>query len=108
GELDESLVGGCARGSGQRGRASPHKTLVAVSAEHTPQGGFGRAHLRVIENVSAKTLANVPAPRSSSAVPSRPTAGRPTGRARTPVTGTSRTYKPRRRPPANCCPGRTS
>jgi transposase-like protein len=57
-ELDESLVGGCARGSGQRGRTSPHKTLVAVSAEHPPQGGFGRAHLRVIENVSAKTLAN--------------------------------------------------
>ena len=58
GELDESLVGGCARGSGQRGRTSPRKTLVAVSAEHTPQGGFGRAHLRVIENVSAKTLTN--------------------------------------------------
>lgn len=57
-ELDESLVGGRGRGSGKRGRTSPHKTLVAISAEQTPQGGLGRAHLRVIENVSAKTLTN--------------------------------------------------
>ena len=57
-ELDESLVGGRGRGrgSGKRGRTSPHKTLVAVSAEQTPQGGLGRAHLRVIDDVSAKTL----------------------------------------------------
>lgn len=55
-ELDESLVGGRGRGSGKRGRTSPHKTLVAVSAEQTPQGGLGRAHLRVIADVSAKTL----------------------------------------------------
>ena len=57
-ELDESLVGGRGRGSGKRGRTSPRKTLVAVSAEQTPQGGLGRAHLRVIENVSAKTLSD--------------------------------------------------
>jgi len=55
-ELDESLVGGRGRGSGKRGRTSPHKTLVAISAEQTPQGGLGRAHLRVIADVSAKTL----------------------------------------------------
>ena len=55
-ELDEALVGGRGRGSGKRGRTSPHKTLVAISAEQTPQGGLGRAQLRVIENVSAKTL----------------------------------------------------
>ena len=55
-ELDESLVGGRERGSGKRGRTSKRKTLVAVSAEKTPQGGLGRAHLRVIDDVSAKTL----------------------------------------------------
>jgi len=55
-ELDESLVGGRDRGSGKRGRTSRRKTLVAVSAEQTPRGGLGRAHLRVIDNVSAKTL----------------------------------------------------
>ena len=27
-----------------------------MAAEHTPGGGLGRAHLRVIDNVSAKTL----------------------------------------------------
>ena len=57
-ELDESLVGGRDRGSGKRGRTSRRKTLVAVSAEQTPRGGLGRAHLRVIDNVSAKTLSN--------------------------------------------------
>src|SRR5450756_836318 len=57
-ELDESLVGGRDRGSGKRGRTSRRKTLVAVSAEQTPRGGLGRAHLRVIDNVSAKTLTN--------------------------------------------------
>jgi len=44
------------RGSGLRGRASQRKTLVAVSAQHTPGGGLGRAHLRVIDDASAKTL----------------------------------------------------
>jgi len=57
-ELDESLVGGRDRGSGKRGRTSRRKTLVAVSAEQTPRGGLGRAHLRVIDNVSAQTLIN--------------------------------------------------
>jgi len=57
-ELDESLVGGRERGSGKRGRTSQRKTLVAVSAEQTPRGGLGRAHLRVIDDASAKTLSN--------------------------------------------------
>lgn len=57
-ELDESLVGGREPGSGRRGRASQRKTLVAVSAEQTPGGGLGRAHLRVIDDASAKTLTN--------------------------------------------------
>jgi transposase-like protein len=55
-ELDESLVGGRERGAASRGRASRRKTLVAVSAEQTPGGGVGRAHLRVVEDASAKTL----------------------------------------------------
>ena len=55
-ELDESLIGGHERGSANRGRASRRKTLVAVSAEQTPDGGMGRAHLRVIDDASAKTL----------------------------------------------------
>ena len=55
-ELDESLLGGREPGSGRRGRASQRKTLVAVSAEQTPGGGLGRAHLRVIGDASAKTL----------------------------------------------------
>ena len=55
-ELDESLIGGRKPGSGRRGRAAQRKTLVAVSAEQTPGGGLGRAHLRVIGDASAKTL----------------------------------------------------
>jgi transposase-like protein len=39
-----------------RGRAAQRKTLVAVSAEQTPQGGLGGAHLRLIDDASAKTL----------------------------------------------------
>ena len=57
-ELDESLIGGREHGSGKRGRTSQRKTLVAVSAEQTPQGGLDRAHLRVIDDASAKTLTN--------------------------------------------------
>src|SRR5450830_1538657 len=57
-ELDESLIGGREPGSGKRGRTSQRKTLVAVSAEQTPQGGLGGAHLRVIDDASAKTLTN--------------------------------------------------
>jgi transposase-like protein len=55
-EFDESLIGGHERGAANRGRASRRKTLVAVSVEQTADGGVGRAHLRVIENASAKTL----------------------------------------------------
>lgn len=55
-ELDESLIGGHERGAANRGRASRRKTLVAISAEQTPQGGLGRAHLRVIDDAGAKTL----------------------------------------------------
>ena len=66
-ELDESLVGGREPGSGRRGRASQRKTLVAVLAEQMPQGGLGRAHLRVIDDASAKCR------RSSNHVPLRTT-----------------------------------
>jgi len=45
-ELDESLLGGRERGSGKRGRAAQRKTLVAVAAEQTPEGGPGRAPTR--------------------------------------------------------------
>jgi transposase-like protein len=57
-ELDESLIGGRERGSGMRGRTSQRKTLVAATAEQMPQGGLGRAHLRVIGDAGAKTLTN--------------------------------------------------
>ena len=57
-ELDESLLGGCERGSGKRGRAAQRKTLGAAAAEQMPQGGLGHAHLRVIDDASAKTLSN--------------------------------------------------
>ena len=33
-----------------------YPTLVAATAEQTPGGGLGRAHLRVIDDASAKTL----------------------------------------------------
>ncbi|MHB0980491.1 MAG: IS1595 family transposase [Thermoleophilia bacterium] len=55
-ELDESLIGGREIGSGMRGRASKRKSLVAVSAEETPQGTLGRAHIRMIPNAQAVTL----------------------------------------------------
>jgi transposase-like protein len=55
-ELDEGFIGGRRRGPLSRGRRQPGKTLVAIAAEQTPGGGLGRAHLRVIENASAKSL----------------------------------------------------
>jgi len=58
-ELDESLIGGHERGAANRGRASRRKTLVAVAAEQTPDGGVGRAHLRVIDDASSKTLSAI-------------------------------------------------
>ena len=32
------------------------RTLVAAAAEQTPEGGLGRAHLRLIDDAGAKTL----------------------------------------------------
>ena len=58
-ELDESLLGGRERCSGKRGCAARRKTLVAVSAEKTRQGGRGGAHLRVIDDAGAKTRAKI-------------------------------------------------
>ena len=43
-------------GSGRRGHASQRKALVAVSAEQSPSGGFGRAHVRAIDDTCATTL----------------------------------------------------
>jgi hypothetical protein len=45
-ELDESLLGGRERGRGKCGCAAQRKTLVAVLAAQTPEGGLGRAHLQ--------------------------------------------------------------
>ena len=56
-ELDEGFLGGKQRQPASCGRRQPHKTMVAISAEQTPGGGLGRAHLRVIEDASAKSLA---------------------------------------------------
>jgi transposase-like protein len=55
-ELDEAFVGGKEPGSGRRGRGQPHKTLVAVSASRSANGGWGAAHLAVIDNAKAATL----------------------------------------------------
>jgi transposase-like protein len=55
-ELDEGFIGGRQKGPQSRGRRQPGKTLVSMAAEHTPAGGLGRAHLRVIEDASAASL----------------------------------------------------
>jgi hypothetical protein len=55
-ELDEGYLGGRRRRPQSRGRRQPAKTLVAVAAERTAPGGFGRAHLCVIEDASALSL----------------------------------------------------
>ena len=55
-ELDEGFIGGKHQGAENRGRRQPGKTLVAMAAGHTPGGGLGGAHLRVIENASAASL----------------------------------------------------
>jgi transposase-like protein len=55
-ELDEGYLGGKRRGSRSRGRRQPDKTMVAVAAERTPAGGFGRAHLCIVADGSEKSL----------------------------------------------------
>jgi len=55
-ELDEGFIGGKHAGPESRGRRQPGKTLVAMAAEHTPGGGLGCAHLRVIADAGAKSL----------------------------------------------------
>ncbi len=54
-ELDEGFIGG-KRSGRPTGRRQPAKTMVAVAAERTSSGGFGRAHLCVVANGSAATL----------------------------------------------------
>ena len=55
-ELDEGFLGGRRSRPASRGRRQPGKTMVAISAEQTPSGALGRAHLRVIDDASAKSL----------------------------------------------------
>jgi len=55
-ELDEAFIGGKRPGPESRGRRQPGRTLVAMAAEHTPGGGLGRAHLRVVADAGAKSL----------------------------------------------------
>ena len=45
-----------ARHAPRRARAAQRKTLVAVAAEQTRQGGRGGAHLRLIDDAGARTL----------------------------------------------------
>jgi len=47
-ELDEGFIGGKRSRPASRGRRQPGKTMVAISAEQTPGGGLGRAHLHVV------------------------------------------------------------
>lgn len=55
-ELDEGYLGGRRPLPVARGRRHVGKTMVAVAAERTSEGGFGRAHLRVIGDASASSL----------------------------------------------------
>jgi len=55
-ELDEGFIGGKHQGPESRGRRQPGKTLVAMAAGHTPGGGLGGAHLRVVADASAASL----------------------------------------------------
>ncbi|MGD0998813.1 MAG: IS1595 family transposase [Thermoleophilia bacterium] len=55
-ELDEGFIGGKRRRPASRGRRQPDKTMIAISAEQTPGGGLGRAHLRVVVDASAASL----------------------------------------------------
>ena len=55
-ELDEGFLGGHRTRPASRGRRQAGKTMVAITAERTPSGGFGRAQLTVISDASAKSL----------------------------------------------------
>jgi transposase-like protein len=55
-ELDEGFLGGRRARPASRGRRQRDKTMVAVSAEHTPGGGLGRAHLLVVSDGCASSL----------------------------------------------------
>jgi len=55
-ELDEGFIGGKRSRPASRGRRQPGKTMVAISAEQTPGGGLGGAHLRVVADASACSL----------------------------------------------------
>ena len=55
-ELDEGFIGGKRSRPASRGRRQPGKTMVAISAEQTPGGGLGRAHLHVVADTGAKSL----------------------------------------------------
>ena len=55
-ELDEGFIGGQQPRPASRGRRQPGKTMVAISAELTRDGGLGRACLRVVADASADSL----------------------------------------------------
>lgn len=55
-ELDEGFLGGRRTRPASRGRRQHGKTMVAVSAEHTPAGGLGRAHLLVVSDGTSSSL----------------------------------------------------
>jgi len=55
-ELDEGFLGGRRVRPASRGRRQHDKATVAVSAEHTPGGGLGRAHLLVVSDGTARSL----------------------------------------------------
>jgi len=54
-EMDESFVGGRERGA--KGRQTERKSLVAVAVDHTTNGGCRHAHMQVIPDGSAPSLA---------------------------------------------------
>jgi len=55
-ELDEGFLGGKRSRPASRGRRQPGKTMVAVAAERTPDGGWGHAHLCIVADASAGSL----------------------------------------------------
>lgn len=55
-ELDEGFLGGRRARPASRGRRQPGKSMVAVSAEHTPSGGLGRAHLLLVSDGNSSSL----------------------------------------------------
>ncbi len=55
-ELDEGYLGGRRSRPASRGRRQPGKTMVAIAAQRRPSGGFGRAHLTIVSDASARSL----------------------------------------------------